>query len=224
MTRRIKIMIADDHTIVRQGMRKLLETYPELQVIGESQDGDETVELAKQLLPEIIIMDISMPGLNGLEATRQLKKRLPQIKILILTMHAEKEYIFKILQSGASGYLLKGSAIEELITAIHAVDRGESYLSPPISKSIIEEYVGGGPNTRSTTQSQPLTTREREVLQLIAEGHTSKSIATYLSLSSKTIETHRSHIMQKLNIHNAAGLIRYAIQKGWVEVAHSQES
>lgn len=222
MTRKIKIMIADDHTIVRQGMRKLLETYPELQIVGESQDGDETIELVKKLLPEIIIMDISMPGLNGLEATREIKKRSPEIKILILTMHAEKEYIFKILQSGASGYLLKGSAIDELVTAIHAVDRGESYLSPPISKSIIEDYVGGRQKSRgSVTRSQPLTTREREVLQLIAEGHTSKSIATQLSLSSKTIETHRSHIMQKLNIHNAAGLIRYAIQRGWVEVAHS---
>lgn len=214
-------MIADDHTIVRQGMRKLLETYPELQILGESQDGDQTVELAGQLLPDLIIMDISMPGLNGLEATRQIKKRLPEIKILILTMHGEKEYIFKILQSGASGYLLKGSPIEELVAAIHAVDRGESYLSPPVSKSIIEDYIGGGPRRSGTTRSQSLTIREREVLQLIAEGHTSKSIATRLSLSSKTIETHRSHIMQKLNIHNAAGLIRYAIQKGWVEVAHS---
>jgi len=224
MTRKIKIMIADDHTIVRQGMKKLLETYPELQVVGESQDGDETVELVKKLLPDIVIMDISMPGLNGLDATRQIKKRAPEVKILILTMHAEKEYIFKILQSGASGYLLKGSAIDELVTAIHAVDRGESYLSPPVSKSIIEDYVGGGAKSRSPMKSQPLTTREREVLQLIAEGHTSKSIATRLSLSSKTIETHRSHIMQKLNIHNAAGLIRYAIQRGWVDVARSQES
>ena len=222
--RKIKIMIADDHTIIRQGMRKLFEAYPELQIVGESQDGEEAVELVKQLLPDLIIMDISMPGLNGLEATRQIKKRFPETKILILTMHAEKEYIFKILQSGASGYLLKGSAIDELVTAIHAVDRGESYLSPPISKSIIEDYVGGGPKSRGALRSQPLTTREREVLQLIAEGHTSKRIATRLSLSSKTVETHRSHIMQKLNIHNAAGLIRYAIQKGWVEVAYPQKS
>jgi len=221
--KKISIVIADDHTIVRQGMRKLLETYPELQILGESQDGDETVELAKQLLPDLIIMDISMPGLSGLEATRQIKKRFPEVKILILTMHAEKEYIFNILQSGASGYLLKGSPIEELISAIHAVRRGEFYLSPPVSKSIIEDYIGGGRAIRRpvAARSQMLTTREREVLQLIAEGHTSKSIATHLSVSFKTIETHRSHIVQKLNIHNAAGLIRYAIQKGWVEVAHS---
>lgn len=223
MTRKIKLMIADDHTIVRQGMKKLLETYPELQIVGESQDGEETVEIAMQLLPDLIIMDISMPGLNGLEATREIKKRLPEMKILILTMHAEKEYIFKILQSGASGYLLKGSPIEELVSAIHAVDRGESYLSPAVSKSIIEDYVGGGVRRPVTTRSQPLTTREREVLQLIAEGYTSKRIAARLSLSAKTIETHRSHIMQKLNIHNAAGLIRYAIQKGWVEGPHAQE-
>lgn len=224
MTRKIRLMIADDHMIVRQGMRKLLEAYPELEILGEAQNGDETIELAKKLLPDIIIMDISMPVINGLEATRQIKKRLPQTKILILTMHAEKEYIFKILQSGASGYLLKGSPIEELVAAVYAVDRGESYLSPPVSKSIIEDYIGGGPKRPATTRSQPLTAREREVLQLIAEGYTSKRIAIRLSLSSKTVETHRSHIMQKLNIHNAAGLIRYAIQKGWVDVAYSQES
>lgn len=144
---------------------------------------------------------------------------------MILTMHSEKEYIFNILQSGASGYLLKGSPIEELVMAIYAVHRGETYLSSPVSKSIIEDYIGGsgGPRRPVITRSQSLTAREREVLQLIAEGHTSKSIATCLSVSFKTVETHRSHIMQKLNIHNAAGLIRYAIQKGWVEVARSQE-
>lgn len=223
--RSIKILIADDHTIVRQGMRKLLEGYSDIEIVGESQDGDETVEAAERLAPEIVIMDISMPGLSGLEATRQIRKKYPAVKILILTMHAEKEYIFQILQSGASGYLLKGSPVEELVTAIRAVDRGESYLSPPVSKSIIEHYITrSGIKTQTVVRSQPLTTREREVLRLIAEGHTSKSIATRLSLSSKTIETHRSHIMQKLNIHNAAGLIRYAIQKGWVGIAPSAES
>ncbi|MBI3805151.1 MAG: response regulator transcription factor [Nitrospirae bacterium] len=223
--RRIKILIADDHTIVRQGMRRLLEGYPDLEVVGESQDGDETVAAAERLAPELVIMDISMPGFSGLEATRKIKKKYPAIKIVILTVHAEKEYIFQILQSGASGYLLKGSPIEELVTAIRAVDRGESYLSPPVSKSIIESYVTGrGVRAQTAVKSQSLTTREREVLRLIAEGHTSKSIAGRLSLSSKTIETHRSHIMQKLNIHNAAGLIRYAIQKGWVGIAPSAES
>jgi DNA-binding NarL/FixJ family response regulator len=220
--RRIKVLIADDHTIVRQGMRKLLEIYPELQILGESKDGYETIEMAKKLNPDLIIMDISMPVLNGLEATRQIKKSFPEIKVLILTMHSEKEYIFKVLQSGASGYLLKGSHIDELVMAIRAVDRGESYLSSPISKSIIEDYVGGTSKALEGS-SQPLTTREREVLQLIAEGHTSRGIATKLFLSSKTVETHRAHIMQKLNIHNAAGLIRYAIQKGLVEVARTPE-
>lgn len=210
-------MIADDHTIVRQGMRKLLETCSDFQIIGEAKDGAETVGAVEKLRPDLVIMDISMPGLNGLEATRQVKKKFPEMRILILTMHAEKEYIFKILQSGASGYLLKGSSVEELVAAIRAVDRGESYLSPPVSKSIIEDYIGGPPSGREGG-AQSLTAREREILQLIAEGHTSKNIAAKLAVSSKTVETHRAHIMQKLNIHNAAGLIRYAIQKGWVEV------
>lgn len=222
MMRKIKVLIADDHLIVRQGMRKLLETYPELQIVGECIDGEETVETARKLIPDLVIMDIGMPGMNGLDATRQIKKKFPEMKVLLLTMHAEKEYILKILQSGASGYLLKGAPIEELVTAIRTLDRGESYLSPPISKSIIENYMEDS-KAFGIGRPQPLTAREKEILQLIAEGHTSKSIALRLSLSAKTIETHRSHIMQKLNIHNAAGLVRYAIQRGWVETAKTPE-
>jgi two-component system response regulator NreC len=222
--KKIKVVIADDHTIVRQGMKKLLEGYPEVEVVGEATDGKEAIDVVQRLMPDVVIMDISMPDMNGLEATRQIRKLLPQMKILILTMHAEKEYIFKILQSGASGYLLKGSPVEELVNALQAVSRGESYLSPPVSKSIIEDYVSDVPRGQTGRgRSQGLTTREREILQLIAEGHTSKAIAGILSLSTKTVETHRAHIMQKLDIHNTAGLIMYAIQKGWVEVSNARQ-
>lgn len=217
--RKVRILIADDHTIVRQGMRKLLETYPDFHIIEESRDGAEAVEAVARLRPDLVIMDISMPGLNGLEATREIKKQFPEMRILILTMHAEKEYIFKILQSGASGYLLKGASVEELVTAIRAVDRGESYLNPPASKSMMEDYLRAPHTEKEAGSPQSLTAREKEILQMIAEGYTSKNIATKLCLSSKTIETHRAHIMQKLDIHHAAGLIRYAIQKGWVEVS-----
>jgi len=218
--KKIRVVLADDHTIVRQGMRKLLEGSLEMEVVGEASDGKEAVEAAQRLMPDVVIMDISMPVLNGLEATRQICKLLPQTKVLILTMHAEKEYIFKILQCGASGYLLKGSSMEELITALQTVQRGDLYLSPPVSKSVIEDYIADAPKGSGARGKSPrLTAREHEILQLITEGHTSKAIASILSLSTKTVETHRAHIMQKLDIHNTAGLIKYAIQKGWVEVS-----
>jgi len=223
--KKIRVVLADDHMILRQGMRKLLEGSPEMEVIGEAADGKEAVDVVQRLMPDVVIMDISMPGLNGLEATRQICKLLPQTKVLILTMHAEKEYIFKILQCGASGYLLKGSSMEELVTALQSVQRGDLYLSPPVSKSVIEDYIAESPKGFNPKGSSPrLTAREYEILQLITEGHTSKGIASILSLSTKTVETHRAHIMQKLDIHNTAGLIKYAIQKGWVEVSTTPQA
>ena len=210
----IRVLLAEDHTIVRKGLRSLLAAEEDLEIVGEAENGREAVEKVDALAPDIVLMDISMPGLNGLEATRHIKKHAPKIKILILTMHTDEEYVFQILQAGASGYLLKQSAIEELVSAIRVVWRGESYLSPSISKTVIDGYLKhAGPAKTDETYSV-LTGREGEILQLLAEGSSTREIAATLCISVKTVETHRSHIMEKLNLHNTAELVKYAIRKG----------
>ncbi|MER3458972.1 MAG: DNA-binding response regulator [Chloroflexota bacterium] len=211
---KIRVILADDHTLVRKGLKALLAAYPHIEVVGEAADGREAVQLAEALRPHVVVMDINMPGLNGLEATDRIKRRCPEVNVLILSMHANEEYVLQVLRSGASGYLLKDSATEDLVAGIQAVTAGEAYLSPRISKTVIAEYVR---RTEAEAQRRPhelLTPREREILQLIAEGRTSKEIASELHLSIKTVETHRANLMDKLNIHNRAGLIRYAIRAG----------
>jgi len=214
---KIKVLIADDHTILRQGIKALLDNQAEIEVIGEAKDGREALTLIERLLPDVVLMDIAMPGLNGLEATRRIKKKFPEIKVLVLTMYTNEEYVFQILNAGANGYLVKETAFQDLISAIKAVYRDEAFMSPSISKKVINRYTQRVRDANDTT-SDILTTREREILQLIAEGSSSKKIAEALFISPKTVETHRTHIMDKLNIHNRTDLIKYAIRTGIVDI------
>lgn len=214
---RITVVVAEDHTIVRKGICSLIDGKADIQVVGEAEDGREAIDKVTALLPDVVIMDIAMPHLNGLEATRQIKKMFPQIKILALTMYTNEEYILQILQAGASGYVIKQAAPAELISAIHAVYRGDSFLSPSISKTIIDEYL------RHTTPNVPaehekLTDREREVLQLIAEGCSNRDIANKLQVSIKTVGVHRTNLMEKLEIHNVTDLVKYALRKGIISL------
>ena len=216
---KIKVIIAEDHTIVRKGLCALLQGEPDIEVVGEAENGREAIKIVEKLLPDVVLMDIAMPGLNGLDTTRQLKKRFPKLKILILTMHDNEEYIFETLRAGASGYLIKRSAPNELISAIQSVYRDESYLSPAISKKVIEGFVqSGGQTVMEDVDYVKLTVREREVLQLIAEGNANREIARLLHISIKTVESHKAHIMEKLDIRNIAELTQYAIRKGLISL------
>jgi len=213
-----RVLLAEDHTIVRKGLCALLDAEPGIEVIGEAEDGREALVQVEQQRPDIVLMDISMPGLNGLEATRQIKKRFPEVKVLILTVHSDEEYIRQILRAGASGYLLKEAAPHELISAIEAIQRGESYLSPSVSKKVVREYVQHATGSAEEDSCERLTDREREVLQLIAEGNSTRDIAELLHLSVKTAETHRARLMRKLDIHSTAELTQYAIRKGVISL------
>ena len=210
----MRVVLADDHTLFRAGLRALLEQLPDGQVVAEARDGREAVHMVETHHPDLVLMDIAMPGLNGLEATRRLVKEFPAIRVLILSMHKSEEYVWQALRAGAAGYLLKDADLAELALAITAVTRGETYLSPPISKHLIREYVQRVGAEETTLER--LTPRQREILQLIAEGHTTKAIAQRLCLSVKTVETHRVQMMERLDIHDVAGLVRYAIRMGLV--------
>ncbi len=212
---KIRVLLADDHAIVRDGVRMILNAQSDLEVIGEASNGAGALSLAHSLKPDIVLMDIGMPGMNGLEATRALKEAQPQIQILILTMHEDEDYFFRILAAGASGYVLKGAGSDELLSAIRAVSQGGVYLFPSMAKKLVGDYLkgldsGGG-------SGDPLTPREREVLKLIAAGKTNRDIAESLVLSLNTGQTHSLHIMEKLNLHNRSELIRYAIRRGLIE-------
>ena len=214
---RIRVLLADDHDILRDGIRALLTDHPDIVVIGEAEDGHWAVHLAHELHPNVVLMDIGMPRLNGLEATRQIKHDCPEVAILILTMHDNEEYLRQVLAAGASGYVLKRAAASELVAAIRAVHRGEAALSPAVARMLIEDYLRSEDGRIAATPSD-LTPREREVLQLIAEGHTSKQIAELLCLSVKTVQAHRTSLMQKLDLHDRGDLIKYAIQKRIIDV------
>jgi two-component system response regulator NreC len=212
----IRILLADDHTVVRKGLRLLLENQPEFQVIGDAADGREAVALAEQHKPDVIVMDVAMPVLNGIEAARQISTKLPSAAIVFLSMHSDEGYVLKALKVGARAYLLKDSAEYDLINAVKAVSIGKAFFSPAISKMLAEDYVRQLQEQHAEDTFDLLTTREREVLQLVAEGRSNKEVATVLQLSPHTVETHRSNILEKLHLHTGAELILYAIRKGVV--------
>ncbi len=217
---KIRVLLADDHTILRQGIRLLLETQEDIEVVGEAVNGRFAVEQARALHPQVILMDISMPELNGLEATRQIKREFPEIQIVILTMHESEEYLVQILQAGATGYVLKQAADRELIEAVRIASRGDTYLYPKIANRLVSDYlrrVESSSLDEHDAAYESLTGREREILKLIAEGNTNKEIAEILTLSVKTVENHRYSLMQKLNAHDRGELVKYAIRVGLIQ-------
>ncbi len=209
------IVVADDHKIVREGLVKLLEARPDFTVIGEASDGEEAVRMVLEKKPDVVIMDIWMPRLSGIDATRRIGKRGSQAKILVLSMHESRTYVEEVLRAGASGYIVKNSASSDLLQAIDAVRSGASYLSPAITQQVVDAIARPGDSSPSGVAM--LTDREREVLQLIAEGLSSKEIASMLGVSLKTVDSHRSNLMEKLDIHKVSGLVRFAIRAGLVE-------
>jgi DNA-binding NarL/FixJ family response regulator len=219
LTPQIRVLLTDDHAVLRQSIRALLESQPDMEVVGEAGDGRAAIERARELLPSVILMDISMPQMNGLEATRRIKSELPQIQVVILTMHETEEYLAKILQAGATGYVLKQAADRELIEAVRIASRGDTYLYPRIANRLVADYLrrleSGVPDERDAAY-ESLTAREREILKLIAEGHTNKIIAELLTLSVKTVENHRYSLMNKLNAHDRGELIKFAIRVGLI--------
>jgi two-component system, NarL family, response regulator NreC len=212
--KKLRILLADDHIVMRTGLRALLERQPNLEVVGESENGRETVGLAASLRPDVVVMDVGMPVLNGIEATQMIVTQCPTIAVVILSMHADESYVMRALKAGARGYLLKDSAAADLIGAIQATSQGKSFFSPKVSRILAEDYVRVLKQKGAVDTYDLLTSREREILQLLAEGKTNKEVATALNISPYTVETHRGHILQKLNLHNSAELVLYAVRKG----------
>jgi two-component system, NarL family, response regulator NreC len=212
--KKLRILLADDHIVMRTGLRALLERQPNLEVVGESENGRETVALAASLKPDVVVMDVGMPVLNGIEATQTIVTQNPTVAVVILSMHADESYVMRALKAGARGYLLKDSAAADLIGAIQAISQGKSFFSPKVSRILAEDYVRVLKQKGAVDTYDLLTTREREILQLLAEGKTNKEVATALNISPYTVETHRGHILQKVNLHNSAELVLYAVRKG----------
>ncbi len=216
---KIRVLICDDHTILREGIRLLLNSQPDIEVVDEAVDGRDAVDKARACKPDVILMDIAMPLLNGLEATKQIRRDQPNARVLVLTMYESDEYVAQMLEAGAAGYVLKKVAGSELVYAIRAVSQGEAFLYPSITKRLVEDYLRRVESGQERDTFDGLTDREREVLQLIAEGHTNKEIADLLHLSVRTVQNHRAHIMEKLGMHDRGELIKYAIQKGIIELS-----
>lgn len=216
MKKRYEIVIAEDHTILREGLRALLSSHPDFEVVGEAEDGREAIRRVEKLMPDLVLMDLSMPRMNGLEAIKEIKKRSPEVKIIALTVHKTEEYILATLQAGADGYALKDATHSELVMAIEHVLEGSCYLSPDISGKVIEGYLEGRKTLKATSAWDTLTQREREILKLIAEGYKNREVADYLCISLKTVEKHRANLMKKLDLHNTAALTACAIEKGLV--------
>jgi len=211
---KLRILIGDDHTLVRNGLRKILQEREDWETVAEAGNGRDAVREALALEPDVAILDITMPQLNGIEATRQIARRLPNVRILILSMHANEAYIIQALGAGAQGYLLKDSADKELLNAVQAIAAGKSYFSPAVSKVMLDDYVRHLTQKGLEDRYDALSEREREIFQLIAEGNSNKEIAAILSVSPTTVETHRAHILQKLDVHNTAELVLYAVRRG----------
>lgn len=216
MKKQYRIVIAEDHTILREGLRSLLCSDPEFDVVGEAEDGRDAIRCVEALSPDLVLMDLSMPRMNGLDAIKEIKKQNPEIKIIVLTVHKTEEYILATLQAGADGYLLKDATHSELVMAIKNVIAGKRYLSPGISEKVIEGYLEGRRTLKTKSSWDTLTQREREILKLIAEGYKNKEVADYLYISLKTVEKHRSNLMRKLDLHNVAALTAFAAEKGLI--------
>lgn len=212
----VRVLLADDHRLVRAGIRSLVEELDGVEVIAEAGDGRETLDLIRDTHPDIALIDVAMKGLNGLDVAARITRDFPAVKVIILSMHTNEEYVLQALKNGAAGYLIKDSATEELRLAIEAVRRGETYLSPVISRSVVEKLIALSAAGESPEAAGVLTPRQREILQLIAEGKSTKEIAGILNVSVKTVETHRTQLMNRLDIHDIAGLVRYAIRIGLV--------
>lgn len=232
--KKARILIADDHSVVRSGVRALLKSSPTYRVVGEAADGSEVVSLAKRCRPDVVIMDISMPGVNGFQATRVLRREVPGAKIVILTVHEDEEYVYQMLKAGASGYVLKSAGKKEIFAAIDSAMSGDRFFSPGVSRLIIEGFIHREDNEQNK-QKKPdnphppagmpqLTKREVEVLQYIAQGYTNRKIAEQLYLSIRTINTHRTNLMQKLDLHDTARLVRYAIEHGFVKIRSASQA
>jgi RNA polymerase sigma factor (sigma-70 family) len=211
--KKIRILLADDHGLVRKGLRLLLERETDFEVVGEAADGREAARLAETLEPNIVVMDIAMPQLNGIDATAQIVKRNPRIGVIILSMHSDEGYLMRALTAGARGYLLKDSAEPDLLRAVRVVAEGKPFFSPAIAAALLEDYVRQLQQRGLQDTYELLTDREKEILQLLAEGKSNKEVASLLNLSPYTVETHRTHIMQKLNLHNTAEIVLYAVRK-----------
>lgn len=215
---KIRVLVADDHAIVREGVQMLLEAHPDIEVIGEAVDGQEALDKAAQLRPDVVIMDIGMPGMDGLQATRRIKELSPDVHVLALTMHESNDYFFHVLSAGASGYVLKGATSADLISAVRAVHRGDVFLHPSVTKRLVTDYLRRVSDGEERASYDGLTNREREVLTLVAEGYTNQQIAERLVLSTSTVQTHRANIMRKLNLQNRTELIKYAIRQGLIDI------
>ncbi|GAC1403290.1 MAG: response regulator transcription factor [Ktedonobacteraceae bacterium] len=214
---KIRILLADDHTILRAGLRMMLNAQLDFEVVGEAQDGRQAIQEAQRLQPDVILMDITMPDMNGIEATRQIKRLLPETKVLILTMHEHDEYVFQALRAGASGYMLKEAADTDLISALRVIQNGQFYLSPTAQSVMVGDYLQRVRTGEEKDSYSSLTEREREILKLVAEGYTNNQIAERLIISPKTVDTHRTHVMDKLNLHSRAELVKYAMRRGLLE-------
>ena len=210
---KIRVLLADDHGVVRKGLRFVLESEPDIEVVGEASDGRQAIEASDQKNPNVVVMDIAMPRLNGIDATAQIMKHQPHTGVIILSMYSDEEYLLRALTAGAKGYLLKDTAESELVNAVRTVASGKPFFSPDISKTLLEDYLRQLRQRGLNDSYDLLSDREKEVLQLLAEGKTNKEVATVLNLSPYTVETHRTHIMQKLNLHNTAEIVLYAVRK-----------
>ena len=215
---KIRVFLADDHAILREGIRLLLRKVPDIEVVGEAGDGEEAVAQVEQLVPDVVLMDITMPGLNGLEATEQIKGKKPQVKVLILTMHETDQYLSGMLRAGASGYVVKTTVSSELISAIRIVHQGDVYLYPSIARILVEDYLQRVKRGEEKTSYEGLTGREREILMYIAEDKKNKEIADLLGISVRTVQAHRTNLMDKLGAHDRTELVKYAISKGIIDL------
>jgi two-component system response regulator NreC len=215
---KIRVLVVDDHIIVRDGICALLALTGDIEVVGEAADGVEALKMAREKSPEVVIMDIAMPVMGGLEATQKIIKEYPNIKILVLTQHDDKEHVLRVIEAGASGFIAKAAASSELVAGIRAVYRGDSYLSPSVAKILVEDYYSGARERANQDPYSRLTEREREVLRLLVQGHSTQEIANILVITPKTVEGHKTNLMSKLDIHNRIDLVKYAVRKGIINV------